>query len=210
MQANEHEAAWEHFPKITPTLTDSGITLRGYRRTDAAMISEASRDDTIPHIPREVRDGEHAVMKYIADNAMRPSRRHGYAFIIEDAETLEPVGHIGAWFGNVVHGRIISGYWVVDRHRGKGYAPRALELLTRWLGTLNAITRIELHIEPWNAASIRTAESAGYTREALMRRWQIVDGYPRDMYMYAYLPEIPEHMIDTRETIRQEPEARNE
>lgn len=38
------------------------------------------------------------------------------------------------------------------------------------------IARVELFIEPDNAASIRTAERAGFVREGLLRRWQMIGG----------------------------------
>ncbi len=45
--------------------------------------------------------------------------------------------------------------------------------------------RIELLIEPWNAASLRTAENAGYQREGLLRSYMEIGGRRRDMVLYA-------------------------
>ncbi len=42
-------------------------------------------------------------------------------------------------------------------------------------------------VEPWNAASARTAETVGYRREALLRSHQVVDGRRVDMLLYAAL-----------------------
>jgi RimJ/RimL family protein N-acetyltransferase len=42
-------------------------------------------------------------------------------------------------------------------------------------------------VEPWNTASLRTAERAGFTREGLLRSWQRVGEQRRDMYTYARL-----------------------
>ncbi len=62
-----------------------------------------------------------------------------------------------------------------------------LGVLCDWARTLPQLNRLELYVEPWNEASWRTAERAGFEREGLMRSWQVVDGTPRDMYRYALL-----------------------
>lgn len=45
--------------------------------------------------------------------------------------------------------------------------------------------RLELYVEPWNMASARTATSAGFVREGLLRSWQKVGDERKDMDMYA-------------------------
>ncbi|MER5604223.1 GNAT family protein, partial [Streptomyces sp. NPDC002265] len=49
------------------------------------------------------------------------------------------------------------------------------------------IPRLELWVEPWNTASVRTAERAGFQREGLLRGWQQVGDERRDMFMYSLL-----------------------
>jgi RimJ/RimL family protein N-acetyltransferase len=44
---------------------------------------------------------------------------------------------------------------------------------------------MQLHIEPWNTASVRTAERAGYEREGLLRSYLEIGGQRRDMLVYA-------------------------
>jgi RimJ/RimL family protein N-acetyltransferase len=50
------------------------------------------------------------------------------------------------------------------------------------------VPRLELYVEPWNTASVKTAERAEFQREGLLRSWQQVGGTRRDMYIYARLP----------------------
>lgn len=53
--------------------------------------------------------------------------------------------------------------------------------------------RLELYVEPWNEASWRTAEKAGFRREGLLRQYQEVGGERRDMFMYSLLnTDLPE------------------
>jgi ribosomal-protein-alanine N-acetyltransferase len=52
-----------------------------------------------------------------------------------------------------------------------------------------AIPRLHLFVEPWNVASSRTAEAAGFHREALVRGWERIDGEQRDVECFAVLHE---------------------
>ncbi|MFF1460832.1 GNAT family N-acetyltransferase [Streptomyces sp. NPDC058330] len=42
-------------------------------------------------------------------------------------------------------------------------------------------------VEPWNTASLRTAESPGFRPEGPLRAWQRVGDERRDMLMYSLL-----------------------
>ncbi len=44
---------------------------------------------------------------------------------------------------------------------------------------------MQLFVEPWNEASVRTAERAGYVREGLLRSHQEIGGRRRDMLLFA-------------------------
>ena len=46
---------------------------------------------------------------------------------------------------------------------------------------------MQLYIEPWNTASLRTAERAGYEREGLLRSSMGIGGRRRDMLVHAAL-----------------------
>jgi RimJ/RimL family protein N-acetyltransferase len=52
-----------------------------------------------------------------------------------------------------------------------------------------AIPRLHLFVEPWNVASSRTAEAAGFRREALLRGWERIDGEQHDAECFALLYE---------------------
>ena len=61
------------------------------------------------------------------------------------------------------------GYVVAPEARGRGIAGRALGLLTRWGFAELGLARIELRIDPRNAASGRVAERAGYRLDGVLR-----------------------------------------
>lgn len=111
----------------------------------------------------------------------------GYSFAIADARTDRAVGGLGLWLRDADLGRASVGYWLLSAARGKGVAGRALDVACQWAHHTLGIPRIELYVEPWNVASIRTAEHVGFVREGLVRSWEEVDGERRDMLLYSLL-----------------------
>lgn len=185
MNVERHERLWENYPTTVPRLSDGVVSLRPYSLNDVEFVQEAVRDPDIPHVtPDSPGSSFEAVSRYVGELSSRPARKHGWAFVITETNGTV-VGHIGVWMGNIVFGRATIGYWVLNRHRRSGYATRALKLVTNWLSVLDGVVRIDLTIEPWNEGSWRTAQNAGYEREALLKRWQIRDGFPRDVYVYV-------------------------
>lgn len=176
---------------VVPVLEDEKIRLRPFAASDVRVIIDAGRDPLIPLITSVPAHGSEADgLAFIQRQHRRAATGQGWSFAISDLETDMAVGQIGLWRREICHGRASIGYWVERSHRGRGYAGRALRLLSCWGSTLDEVSRLELYVEPWNEGSWRAAESAGYQREGLLRRWQRVGGQPRDMYMYARLTDV--------------------
>lgn len=170
-----------------PTLTGESVTLRAWRRTDAAVVAEVSQDPLIPlltSVPTTSSDLE--ALAFIERQHERLRNRAGYAFAIADHDD-RAIGHIGLFFIACGSGRASVGYWIARSRRRQGFARDALRTLTSWAVTLEELDRVELYAEPWNEGSWRVAEQAGYEREGLLRAWRRVGGRPRDMYMYSQL-----------------------
>ena len=66
-------------------------------------------------------------------------------------------------------------------------AADALRAVTAFAFEELAIPRVHLFVEPWNVASARTAESAGFGHEATLRGWERIDGEQRDVDCFARL-----------------------
>lgn len=109
--------------------------------------------------------------------------------VIVDRAGDRPVGSIGVWLRDLAAGRVAVGYWVVAAARGRGAATHALTAVAAWALKDLGIARVELFVEPDNAASIRTAERAGFVREGLLRRWQMIGGVRRDMVVFSRLSD---------------------
>ncbi|HWG01348.1 MAG TPA: GNAT family protein [Trebonia sp.] len=177
---------------IVPTRAADPFRLRPFTLADIDVVREASGDPLIPLIttvPAAFTEDEGR--RFIERQWMRAEQGTGYSFAVADAATDRAVGQIGLWLRNVSDGRASVGYWVARSARGRQAAARAVRALAGWAHDELAIPRLELYVEPWNAASVKTAEKAGFRREGLLRSWQEVGGERKDMYMYARLTADP-------------------
>jgi [ribosomal protein S5]-alanine N-acetyltransferase len=173
-----------------PVLDAGPFALRGFRPDDAAMVSEAGKDPVIPlvaTVPAQASAVEAA--RFVDVQRRRLRDGFGYSFVIAEARSDQGVGSIGLWLRDADQGRASVGYWVLSSARRRGAATCALGALSRFALETLGFARVDLHVEPWNEASIATAESAGFRREGLARSWQTVGGRRRDMYLYGLVPE---------------------
>jgi RimJ/RimL family protein N-acetyltransferase len=172
-----------------PTLTAGPFRLRPFGLADTDVVREAAQDPYIPlvtTVPAAFTEAEGR--RFIERQWQRAERGAGYSFAIADAGTDRAVGQAGLWLRDGCADRASLGYWVVASARGQRAAGHAITAVARWaLGELR-IPRLELYVEPWNQASIATAERAGFCREGLLRSWQEIGGERRDMLMYSMLP----------------------
>ncbi|MCI0143654.1 GNAT family N-acetyltransferase [Arthrobacter bambusae] len=166
------------------------IRLRRFTDLDAAMAMDLSQD---PYVPTVGSLPPHATQEEAVAWIERQRQRHikgnGFSFSIADLETDRSMGNIGLWIRELDTGRAQVGYAVAPNERGHRIASDALCALTAFAWTIPHLHRLELYIEPWNAASIRTAERAGYEREGLLRSHQEIAGERCDMFLYAAVRE---------------------
>jgi RimJ/RimL family protein N-acetyltransferase len=79
------------------------------------------------------------------------------------------------------------GYMVAPSARGRGIAPRAVELLTRWGFDELGLIRLELRIDVQNPASERVAERTGYLRDGVLRNVHFKEGLRCDLGVWSRL-----------------------
>ncbi|SEN97096.1 GNAT family N-acetyltransferase [Actinacidiphila rubida] len=168
-----------------PVLPAGDYVLRRWELTDLAVVEEAAQDPYIPLVntvpARYTRD---AGIAFVERQWGRPASGL-YPFAIARAVDGRAVGHAG--LRALGPDRASVGYWVAPPGRRAGAAAAALRAITAWGHGELAVARLELHVEPWNTGSQRTAESCGYQREGLMRDWMRVGGELRDAFMYTAL-----------------------
>ncbi|WP_338676727.1 GNAT family protein [Streptomyces sp. SCSIO 30461] len=129
--------------------------------TNSRNSATCSTESSIPSHP--------ATQDQVTLTESRDTSGSGYPFVIVRVEDGRPLGTVGLWLKESDEGRASLGYWVVGSARGQGVAAEALRAVAAWaLGDLQ-IPRLQLYVEPWNAASQRTAERVGFRREGLLR-----------------------------------------
>ncbi|AOS61939.1 GNAT family N-acetyltransferase [Actinoalloteichus hymeniacidonis] len=171
-------------PSVAPTF--GRVRLRAFQERDVAMLRDMSTDPYVPTIGTLPADADEAdALAFIERQRQRLTTRTGYSFCIADATTDAALGNAGLHLTQIATGRATAGYSVAPKNRGSGIAGQGLTALTRFGWTLPELHRIELYIEPWNIASQRTAEAAGYAREGLLRSHQEIAGRRVDMLVYA-------------------------
>ena len=163
------------------------VALRAFRPAqDVHMVMDLATDAYVPLIGTlpAFADREQAGV-WIQRQLHRWNEGVGFSFAIAEAATGRAVGAAGLWLADLAYGRGRAGYAVAPAHRGRGFAVDALTALTRFAWTLPGLHRVELHIEPWNVGSLRTAQRAAYAHEGLMRSHQEIGGRRRDMVLHA-------------------------
>ena len=165
---------------------NNNVRLRRFRDADAAMAMELALDAYVPTVGSLPARATHAQsLDWLERQRHMHVRGTGYSFAIADAESDRCVGQIGLWGWELQQGRTQAGYAVMPTARGHRYAAHALLALLDFAWTLPGVHRVELHIEPWNAASFRSAELAGFEREGVLRSYMEISGHRRDMLIYA-------------------------
>jgi len=175
-------------PLAVPTLEAGLLRLRPFRLSDLDVVREASQDEHIVSVTTvSAQFSEEEGRLFIQRQWQRATDGTGYSFAIADALTDQALGLVGLRLRNIDEGRGCLGYWVASSGRGRGAAQQAVSSVSRWALDHLQIPRLELYVEPWNEASVRTAEHAGFQREGLLRSWQVVGNERRDMWMYSLL-----------------------
>jgi [ribosomal protein S5]-alanine N-acetyltransferase len=171
-------------------LSDGVIRLRPIADADIPEIVAAVQDPDIPRfttVPEPYGEQEARLWQRTAAAGLRAGT--DLALVVADAADGALLGSVGLHNLDPESGRCSAGYWIAARARGQGLARRALALLCGFAFAELGVARIEVWVEPVNAASLRVAEAVGFRREGLLRSFMRVGGERRDMLMYSLLPQ---------------------
>jgi RimJ/RimL family protein N-acetyltransferase len=110
----------------------------------------------------------------------------GVSFAILEAASGDLAGQCGVdeWSNADV---VQIGYWLAPHARGRGFATRAVELMTSWLFELGA-ARVFLTVVSENADSAAVARRAGFAFEGTLRSHGVWQGTRHDIDVFAVLP----------------------
>lgn len=113
---------------------------------------------------------------------------HALPFLVEYRGEL--AGQLNV--SSIAYGSLSSasiGYWVAQRHAGRGITPTAVALATDHCFFELGLHRMEICIRPENAPSLRVVEKLGFRYEGLRRRFIHINGEWRDHFAFALVAE---------------------
>lgn len=109
-------------------------------------------------------------------------------FAFDDfSQQLQLVGAVYLSSFDSVANQACLGYWVATPYTGCGYAVEAAEWMAYLAFSDLLFTRLELVIDPKNAASIRVAEKIGAQYECHARNRYTYHGVPKDGLVYSLI-----------------------
>ena len=184
-------------PYETPVLPGEGLFLRTPSLADYpawAELRAESRAFLTPWEPTWPADDltRTAFRRRIRRYQTEIREDHAYPFFIFRQSDYLLLG--GITLSNVTRGMTQTatvGYWMGERHAGRGSMTRALRALIPFaFGTLH-LHRLEAACLPHNSASMRLLEKAGFRREGLARGLVCINGRWQDHIVYALLSDDP-------------------
>jgi RimJ/RimL family protein N-acetyltransferase len=184
------ESEWRNDAPIV-TLSDDVVVLRPWSAPDARFIADASSDPGIQRYsspPRSVTDAVALIESFERSwrRFAERGRPSGVSFAILDAASGDLAGQCGVdeWSSADV---AQIGYWLAPHARGRGFATRAVKLMTSWLFELGA-ARVFLNVVTENARSAAVARRAGFAYEGTLRSHGVWQGTRCDIDVFAVLP----------------------
>jgi RimJ/RimL family protein N-acetyltransferase len=83
------------------------------------------------------------------------------------------------------------GYWIRSSHATRGFGTEATAALTRVAFDVCGVGRVDIRVDPANAASLAIPRKLGFTEEATLRRRLPPhdDGVPRDVTLFSLFHE---------------------
>jgi RimJ/RimL family protein N-acetyltransferase len=162
------------------------VRLRPWEPGDVEAVFAACQDPQIQRwtmvpVPYRREDAE----SFVLEVAPASWRAGGALFAVEPREGGPLAGSMGLLRLHEGVGSI--GYWTVAAHRRQGFTGEALRLLAVWVLEELGARRVELLADVRNAGSCRTAESAGFLREGVLRQRSLHRGEAVDDVMYSVL-----------------------
>lgn len=173
----------------TPVLSDGVVTLRAYRPSDAPALFEAVRE-SIDHVGQWLAwctDG-YALsdsVAWILRNRDQWRTGTDAVFGVFDCADERLLGAVGVDHVDLLQRTGNIGYWTRRLALGRGVAPRAVRLATRYALTAMALERLEIVVACGNRPSQRVAEKCGAVLEGILRYRLHHRGQSHDARLYS-------------------------
>jgi RimJ/RimL family protein N-acetyltransferase len=169
----------------SPTLREGELEVRRLAATDYDAILDACRDPEIlrwTDLAEPFTPGAARLLLEEAARAWYDGTAAELALVVDDR--LVGATHL-AFYSDW---RASVAYWLSADARGRGYATRAVRLVTQWgFETFASLVRIELWSVVGNDASDAVARRAGFTEEGIFRSRFPLRGEYRDVRCFSLL-----------------------
>lgn len=177
-----------------PLSTPSGATgrLRPWRLADAEALARIA---DFPEIGRGLRDrfptpyGLNDAIEWLSWlDTHDGDKTKGWPTVLCIEIEGRPVGGIGFEPLDDIH-RLGAecGYWLTPAQWGRGIATAATQLLVAYVWQHTELIRLYAGVFPWNVASARVLERAGFQYEATLRSALVKHGQVYDELIYSCL-----------------------
>ena len=172
------------------TLQGHGFILRPYRKGDELSLQEHINDREIAHntltipYPYTLKDAKQWIGKCLKDDKKKVLQEAVFALTVDGAVVgsvaLDPIA---------LRHKAELGYWLGRKYWGRGMMTQAVNLVVQYGFQQLQLTRIYAYVFPFNKASARVLEKAGFSYEGLLRSNALKDGKPQDDLVYAILKQ---------------------
>jgi RimJ/RimL family protein N-acetyltransferase len=172
------------------------LVLRCWQPSDAPLLQEAvtgSLDHLLPWMPWAREEPQSLERRIDLLRSFRGRFDAGDDFVYGIFSPAEDAVLGGTGLHTRVGEEALEiGYWIRSSAAGRGLATEASAALTRTAFEHTGVDRVEIHVEPENARSLRVPEKLGFVREATLRRRlpAVMPGQPmRDVVVFTMLRE---------------------
>lgn len=158
--------------------------IRSFHRNDAEALTRYANNR---NVSRNLRDAfPHPYALSDAEDWIRYATGQSPETNFAIASPTEAIGGIGLRFPqDQPRSSAEIGYWLGEPFWGRGIATAALQALTEYAFAQFDLVRISGCVYPWNPASARVMEKAGYVCEGRSVKSDIKDGQAVDQLLYA-------------------------
>ena len=184
--------AFDSVLTVRATATTPGLLLRPWTEPDIPAMVAGHRDPLIKQWLRHPVATADEARRVIQARRADGDAGTGFSFAVLLAEPGVPgdlVGSIGIrGLGNAAASGEV-GYWVTAPARGRGIAPRVVDVVSEWAFRLprqRPLERLELLHGVGNAASCRVAEKARFIFSAVLP--PLLPDFPDDGHLHIRLP----------------------
>jgi RimJ/RimL family protein N-acetyltransferase len=167
-----------------PPLSDGVAALRVPSEQDLPAIERRIVD---PVVIRWMGPSDHPARELLELNRTRWTRGTRATFSVCDPNDA-CLGQVWVEVDLADPRRGSVGYWLLPEARGKGFATRSVQLVSRWAFGELGMARLSVTIEPSNDRSQRVAKRSGFVKEGVLRSYEEIGGRRVDCIVFSLVP----------------------